>query len=895
MQVIKRNGQKQDIFFDKIANRIKFLCDDEILKDLNYIIVAKKTIEKLYPLIKTHELDILSSRIAASMSTFNPLYGVLASRICISNLHKMTVNNFYECCKILKNNEDCEGNLNPLINDEVFDIIERNHHLIQKEIDYKRDNLIDFFGFKTLERAYLLKVNNHIVERPQHMWMRVAVSIHREDIISAIETYHLLSQKYFTHASPTLFNAGTRLEQLSSCFLTGTSDDLPSIYKTITNCAYISKTAGGVGIHISNIRSSGSLIRSTNGVSDGIVPMLQVYNYTARYINQGGRRPGSFAIYLEPWHNDVFQFLDLRKNTGSETERARDLFLALWIPDLFMEKVKNNDDWYLMCPDESKGLNDVYGDDFNKLYLSYISKNKYKQKIKARKLWNKIIESQIETGTPYILYKDHVNRKSNQKNLGTIKSSNLCCEIVEYSDEKETAVCNLTSIAVNMFVKQVNLNGSKIKIYSKTSCVFCKLSKMLLKNINKDYEEILLDDMNLKLETYDKLSKQLGKEIKSVPQIFIDNEYIGGYEELKLKLKPTYDFEKLKNVAKINCKNLNKVIDINYYPIPEAKLSNFKHRPIGIGIQGLADTYFLMRFPFESDKARELNKQIFETIYYGALEASMELAKKRQEEIKLLLCKSEFNPLNKEWKKFAYNVDDNYQQFIKDITREKCIGAYSTFEGSPFSKGILQFDMWDIKPSNKWNWDKLKQDIQKYGTRNSLLTTLMPTASTSQILGNNECFEPITSNIYKRKTQAGEFRIINKYLIKDLQNLDLWNEAMKNSIIYCNGSIQRLKIPNDIKALYKTVWEIKQKYIVLQSAERGPFIDQSQSMNIFMEKADYGKITNCHFASWKLGLKTGLYYFRTRPIRDAVKVTINEEELLNNTNFEDNECLNCSS
>jgi len=883
MEVIKRNGNSEPVFFDKIANRIGSLCYG-VLEMLDHKIIAQKVIQNLYNRITTQELDELSSRIAASLSTTNPKYGILASRICISNLHKMTPDNLYECCCFLMKNKDINGELSPLLNDEVFGIIEKNKDIIQKEIDYSKDFLIDFFGFKTLERAYLLKKEDKIIERPQHMWMRVAIAIHRTDLNSAFETYRLMSNKIFTHASPTLFNAGTRQEQLSSCFLMGTDDSIEGIYKTITNCAYISKTSGGIGIHVSNIRANDSLIRTTGRKSDGIVPMLQVFNYTARYINQGGRRPGSFAIYLEPWHADIFEFLDLRKNTGSETERARDLFLALWVPDLFMEKVKNNDEWFLMCPDQSPGLNNVYGSDFNNLYNNYITQNKYKKKIKARELWKKIIEAQIETGNPYISFKDHVNRKSNQKNIGVIKSSNLCNEIVEYSDDKETAVCNLTSIALNRFVTPVDFK-EKVILYSKTNCVYCKLAKMLLKNNNIEYFEINLDNDKDRFAKYDEFSKLLGKEIKSVPQIFTeDNEYIGSYTDLKNRLQPIYDFDELKRIAKINCFNLNKVIDINYYPTPESKLSNFKHRPIGIGVQGLADTYLLMRLPFDSDEARQLNKEIFETLYFGALEASMELAKKREEQIIELQNESLFNLSDNRWTKLAFNVGDKYKQFLIDINRKEHKGAYSTFEGSPFSKGILQFDMWGVKPTNRWDWIKLKQNIIKYGTRNSLLTALMPTASTSQILGNNECFEPITSNIYTRRTQAGEFKIINKFLINDLQNLGIWNIQMKDQIILNNGSVVNIKsIPDEIKNLYKTVWEIKQKFIVLQCAERGPFVDQTQSMNIFMAEADFEKMTNCLFGAWKQGLKTGLYYFRTKPGANASKFSVNEE------------CLNCSA
>ena len=878
MEVTKRNGEKEPVYFDKISIRLKNLVDEGKLKLVDSIVVAQKVIQNLYDGITTQELDNLSASICASFASEEPNYGLLGGRICVSNLHKMTPNTFYESVNILMQNLDKNGEPAPILNKEVYDIINANHELIETKIIHDRDYLIDFFGFKTLEKAYLLKSNNKIIERPQYMWMRVSIAMHRNDLENAFKTYDYMSQKFFTHASPTLFNAGTNLEQLSSCFLIGTDDSIEGIFKTITNCAKISKNAGGVGIHISNIRSAGSLIRKTNGISNGIVPMLQVYNYTARYIDQGGRRPGAFAMYLEPWHADVFNFLDLRKNTGSETDRARDLFLALWIPDLFMRRVMEDGDWYLMCPDECEGLPDEWGSSFETLYNSYVEEGKYREKISARKLWHKILESQVETGNPYILYKDSVNRKSNQKNIGIIKSSNLCCEILEYSDNKETAVCNLVSIALNTFVKKTKING-KIKMYTKEKCNFCKLSKMLLENNELEYDII-------QLEEDEKISDKINEEVNTVPQIFIDNKRIGGYTELKAYLQPTYDFDTLKEIAKMACINLNKVIDINYYPIAEARLSNLKHRPIGIGVQGLADTYFLMRFPFDSEMANSLNKEIFETIYYGALEASMELAKEREEKINSYegdILKSDL----------AYSADGTFKHFEQDIKRSYAKGSYHTFINSPISKGIFQFDMWDKTPSDRWDWETLRQNIIKYGVRNSLVTALMPTASTSQILGNNECFEPITSNIYKRRTQAGEFKIINKYLIRDLKNYGRWTNDIKDNIIYNNGSVQNLDIPDELKAMYKTVWEIKQKHVVDQAIERAPFVDQTQSMNIFMEDANYDRITSSHMYAWKQGLKTGIYYFRTKPGTEAKKFTIDNSKF--NNKMDEAGCLSCSA
>ena len=719
-----------------------------------------KVINGLYPGVTTVELDNLAAEMAATMTTKHPDYALLAARIAVSNLHKETKKRFSDVVTDLFS-MTCPktGKKIPMISEKHYKIIQDNKDRLDSAIVYDRDFEYQYFGFKTLERSYLLKINGKVVERPQQMLMRVSVGIHGEDIEAAVETYDLLSKKLFTHASPTLFNAATPRPQLSSCFLlTMASDSIEGIYDTLKQCALISKSAGGIGLNIHNIRASGTYIAGTNGNSNGLMPMLRVFNNTARYVDQGGnKRPGAFAIYLEPWHADVFDFLDLKKNHGKEEQRARDLFYALWIPDLFMKRVEEDGQWSLMCPHECPGLHEVWGDKFEELYTKYEKEGRAKKTIKAQKLWYAIIESQIETGTPYMLYKDSCNRKSNQQNLGTIKCSNLCTEIVEYSAPDEVAVCNLASIAVNAFVD---------------------------------------------------------------------------------KEKRTYDFEQLKRVAKVATKNLNKIIEVNFYPVEEARNSNMRHRPIGIGIQGLADAYILMRLPFESEEACLLNKQIFETIYYGALEASCELAQ----------------------------VD----------------GPYSTYQGSPVSQGKLQYDMWGVTPTDLHDWSALKAKIAKHGIRNSLLLAPMPTASTAQILGNNESVEAYTSNIYSRRVLSGEFQVVNQHLLRDLTELDIWSEELKNEIISNNGSVQNISvIPKDIKALYKTVWEISQKTVLKQAADRGAFIDQSQSLNVHIADPNFGKMSSMHFYGWKLGLKTGMYYLRTKPAAQAIQFTVDKSKIAN--------------
>ncbi|SHI55349.1 ribonucleoside-diphosphate reductase subunit alpha [Pseudozobellia thermophila] len=757
MYVIKRDGRKEMVMFDKITARVRKLC-----YGLNSLVdplkVAMRVIEGLYDGVTTSELDNLAAEIAATMTTTHPDYAKLAARISVSNLHKNTKKSFSEAMKDLYEYVNPRTNKKaPLVSDEVYKVIMENKDRLDSTIIYNRDFGYDYFGFKTLERSYLLKINGKIAERPQHMLMRVSVGIHLDDLDSVIETYELMSKKYFTHATPTLFNSGTPKPQMSSCFLLAMQDDsIDGIYDTLKQTAKISQSAGGIGLSIHNIRATGSYIAGTNGTSNGIVPMLKVFNDTARYVDQGGgKRKGSFAIYMEPWHADIFDFLDLKKNHGKEEMRARDLFYAMWIPDLFMKRVEANEDWTLMCPNECPGLFTTHSEEFEELYTRYEAEGKGRKTVKARDLWEKILESQIETGTPYMLYKDAANRKSNQKNLGTIRSSNLCTEILEYTAPDEVAVCNLASIALPMFVK----NGA-------------------------------------------------------------------------------FDHKELFKVTKRVTRNLNRVIDRNYYPVPEAKNSNMRHRPIGLGVQGLADAFIMLRLPFTSDEAKKLNQEIFETLYFAAVTASMEMAKEE--------------------------------------------GPYSSFEGSPISQGEFQHNLWGVKDeelSGRWDWAKLRKQVMKHGVRNSLLVAPMPTASTSQILGNNECFEPYTSNIYTRRVLSGEFIVVNKHLLEDLVNLGMWNENMKQELMRANGSIQHIEtIPQEIRDLYKTVWELSMKDIIDMSRQRGYFIDQSQSLNLFMENANYSKLTSMHFYAWKSGLKTGMYYLRTKAAVDAIKFTLDNSK-----------------
>lgn len=758
MYVFKRDGRREPVRFDKITARISRMCYGLDEKRIDPVAVAQRVVTGVYPGVTTIELDNLTAETAAYMTTIHPDYATLAARLAISNLHKQTKKPFSDVIEDLYNYYNPKTQKkSPMISEEVYKIVMKHKDELNSAINYDRDFSYNYFGFKTLERSYLLRINGKVAERPQHLLMRVAVGIHGDDIPKVLESYDLMSKRYFTHASPTLFNAGTPRPQMSSCFLVAMKEDsIEGIYDTLKQCALISKTAGGIGLHIHNIRSTGSYIAGTNGTSNGIIPMVRVFNSTARYVDQGGnKRPGAIAIYLEPWHADIFDFIDIRKNHGKEEIRARDLFPALWIPDLFMKRVEQNDTWTLFSPSEAPGLSDVYGDEFEKLYTRYEKEGRGRRTVKAQKLWYQILEAQTETGTPFMIYKDACNRKSNQKNLGTIKSSNLCCEVVEYSSPDEVGVCNLANICLPAFVES-----------DKDHCWF--------------------------------------------------------------------NFEKLHKITKVVTRNLNRVIDRNYYPVPEACNSNMRNRPIALGVQGLADTFFMLRLPFDSPEARELNIQIFETLYHGALEESNQLS-----------------------------VEE---------------GTYETYEGSPASKGILQYDMWNKKPTDLWDWEALKAKIAKDGLRNSLLVAPMPTASTSQIMGYNECFEPFTSNIYQRRVLAGEFQIVNPYMLRDLIDMGIWNDAMKNFIIHDNGSIQNLpNIPDNIKKLYRTVWELSQKSVIDMAADRGAYICQSQSMNIHLQSPTMGKLTSMHFYGWKKGLKTGMYYLRTQAAARAIQFTVDQQ------------------
>lgn len=1004
MKVIKRSGEPEDVSFDKVLNRlrkIQFGYGKDLI-DVDIYDIAQKVCTRIYNNVSTTELDELAAQICSSLIIENPAYGDMASRIIVSNHHKNTSPSFSETIAILYSNKDIDGEHCPLVSKDLYETVMKNKEKLNSYIDYSRDYDFDYFGFKTLEKAYLMKVNNVVTERPQHMFMRVSLGIHGDDIKDALQTYDLMSKKYFIHATPTLFNAGTNRPQMSSCFLLSSDDSINGIYDTLQECANISKYAGGIGMHIHSIRAKGSKIRGTNGSSTGIIPMLRVFNNTARYVNQSGRRNGSIAVYLEPWHADIENFLELRKPHGSEEERTRDLFLALWISDLFMKRVKENGTWSLMCPDMCKGLSDVYGEEFERLYEKYEAEGKYNKQVPAQKIWFKILESQIESGQPYMLYKDACNIKSNQKNIGTIKSSNLCVApetpiltstgyqtinslkdqdvevwngnefskttikqtgkmqkliTVKFSNGMEVRCTPYHKIYIQMedtikvieareavlgmklinnglpFIENVhgevkdkfntlfeaigkfiNDNGKiHMKLTSPDKPSLCTLL-LDLQTIGINSEVIkdgnmfslVLDANNTSLMMKNNVPSTIGNEINiTIAGIIDNNEYddtycftepkenkgmfngviMGNCTEIVeytddnetsvcnlasialpsfVGVDGQFDYGKLHDVTKVITKNLNKVIDVNFYPVEKARRSNLNHRPIGIGVQGLADLFVMMRFPFESAEAAQLNKNIFETIYHAALESSMEIAKKRHE-------------YAMEMKNIAIDSDryNEIIRYLKSNPDNKYPGAYSSFEGSPASQGILQYDMWGVKPSDRYNWEELKESIQKYGLRNSLLLAPMPTASTSQILGFNECFEAFTSNIYKRKTLAGEFILVNKYLINDLIQLGIWDKNLKDQIIIADGSIQGIpNIPQELKELYKTVWEIKQKVVIDMAADRGAFICQSQSMNLFVEDPDFKKLSSMHFYAWSKGLKTGMYYLRSKPRAQAQKFTI---------------------
>lgn len=1062
MRVNKRTGEKEEISFDKITKRIKKLSHK---LNINATELAQTIISQIYDGIHTSQIDELAAEICAARSTVHPDYGVMASRIIISNHHKNTSPSFSEVMQTLWDNVDIHNKHTPIINKELYEMTMANKEKINSVIDYDKDYNFDYFGFKTLERAYLLKIGKKVIERPQHMIMRVSLAIHKDDIKDAIKSYKIMCEGFFTHATPTLFNMGTQREQAFSCFLLQMEDDsIGGIYKTLSDCAHISKYAGGIGIATHKIRAKGSQIRGTNGKTDGLVPMLKVFNETARYVNQAGRRKGSFAIYLEPWHADIEDFLMLRRNTGAESERARDLFYSMWIPDLFMERVKEGGDWTLMCPDECPGLHEVYGNNFVELYTKYEKEGRGRKTIKAQKIWETIIDSQIETGTPYIGFKDAVNKKTNQKNLGVIQSSNLCVagdtiitcysgnykiqdienkkvyvwngeefsettirktgvnqhvitiifkfcddqyhtsikctpyhkfyikdvngqrkevranelqigdnlyewdnlynlkrtkgtydtreasihtvkniidngehcdtycfnepkrhmgmfngvlagnciEIVEYTSPEEHAVCCLLSVALPKYLEPVEVKD-KIKVYSKTDCKYCSMTKNLLKRHNLEYEEINLDDDKLRKDTFKEINNvemvcddggcelPEGGLIKSVPQIYFGDKRIGGFYELQKALVPTYNFEKLREVTKMSVRNLNKLIDYNFYPVPETETSNRRHRPIGVGVQGLADVLAKMRIPFDSQEGVDMSRKIAEHMYFAACESSMEIARRRKKHVQ------EYRRLLKKEDKTEEEVSQmntlKEQHFIYQDEVDKLpmglAGAYSTFVGSPASQGELQFDLWDVEPSQelKEEWDRLKGDVKKHGIRNSLLMAMMPTASTSQILGNNECIEPYTNNIYTRQTLAGTFTIVNKHLIRDLLDLNMWNKDMKDKIILANGSIQNIaEIPKHIKELYKVVWEMKQKWLIDHASARAPFVCQTQSMNLFMKDPTPKKINAMHFYSWRQGLKTGIYYLRSLAKTQGQKFSVDIDKVQKNENQQvEEECLACSA
>jgi len=890
MQVKKRNGTTEDVSFDKILSRLSLLCiSEEFVKKLviDPTVIAQKVCSELYDGVTTSELDILSSEISIALYSKHLDYSTLSSRIIISNHHKKTKGVFSDIIEELYKND--------IVHKYLFDLVQLNKQSINEKINYSRDYSLDFFGFKTLEKSYLLKCNGTIMERPQDLFMRVSLCIHRDCLEKAFETYDYISQKYFIHATPTLFNAGTKREQLASCFLLSMQDDsIEGIFNTLKDCALISKYAGGIGLHLHNIRANGSYIAGTNGTSNGLVPMLRVFNDTARYVDQGGgKRNGSFAIYLEPWHADIFEFLELKKNHGNELERARDLFYALWIPDLFMERVKKDENWTIMCPHDCPGLSDCYGEDFNALYLSYELEGKGK-KVSARKLWNSILTTQIETGTPYLLYKDQCNKKSNQKNLGTIKSSNLCTEIIEYSDKDETAVCNLASISLPSCLEYTKFN-SNFTIYSKDNCKFCEYTKKICEAQGLKHEIILMNERKDRIKLYQTIDDREDVVVDTMPQIYYNGSYVGGFEAFDKLIKPTYNYNKLKEISKVLTNNLNKIIDYNFYPIPQTWKSNMRHRPIGIGVQGLANVFYAMGVSFDSDTAKTINKNIFETIYYGALEASMELSRSRQ----MLIMKAleevfESTDKDEKYNHIRSKINCTDEELDKIFTSGRYAGSYLTFEGSPASRGELQFDLWHTnsnpKHNLKYDWDKLKMMIKEYGLRNSLLLAPMPTASTSQILGNYECFEPVMSNIYTRRVLAGEYLVLNNYLVKELMELNLWDNEMKDEIIRLDGSIQNVpNIPQHIKERYKTAWEIKQKNIIDMSADRGEYICQSQSLNLFIESPSIKILTSMHFYAWQKGLKTGIYYLRSRPSGKAIQFTLKPQE-----NKPDEPCESCS-
>jgi ribonucleoside-diphosphate reductase alpha subunit len=913
MKVKKRSGSFEDVSFDKIIERLQKLSEN--YKNIDVGLIAQKVVARMSNGMSTRDLDELSSQLCVEMITTHPEYGELGRDISINNHHKNTTDSFYQTCLVLLNNNDKVGNHAPLINNCLWKLVNDHKEVIEDMIDYTKDYLISYFGFKTLCKSYMLRVDGEVVERPQHLFMRVSLAIHGDDMTKVKETYEEMSNLNIIHATPTLFNAGTRYQQMSSCFLMTTPDSVDGIFDTIKDMANISKWAGGLGKSISDIRAQGSYIRKTGGRSDGVVPLLRTENMLMRYINQSGRRLGSCAEYIEPWHADIFSFLDAKKNHGNEEERARDLFYGLWIPDLFMKCVEEGKSWYLMCPDECPGLTDTYGEAFENKYNQYVKMGNFRQVVQARDLFREITNSQRETGTPYMLYKDACNRKSNQKNLGTIKCSNLCTEIIEYSDDKEHAVCNLGSIALSKCIKLDYKYDSDVSIefYTIDKCNWCKLAKnLLIKNgipfiqtDCTDWDKILIDNL-----------KQL-HGLNTFPMIQLSKDKkVLSYTELKKKLQPSFDFEKLEKLVRILTRNLNKIIDKNFYPTDKTKLSNKKHRPVGIGVQGLADAFIQMGFAFDSVDAKELNKKIFECIYYASLDEScneaiifnnqLEKLRKSQysscvnydnDDITGKIVDYYNQSVPKDFTDLFYSINPTKQEFYSDN------GSYSSFKDSPISEGLFQFDLWETEGRRDYTltyeWDALRKRIGKVGIRNSLLVAPMPTASTSQILGNNECIEPYTSNLYTRRTLSGEFTIVNEWLMDDLIRMGLWDDEMKQKLLYYRGSVQKISgIPQETKDLYKTAWELKQKVIADLSIDRGYFVDQSQSLNVFFEDPTHEKLLKYHIYTWKKGLKTGSYYIRSKPAVNSQQFTLDPSmkskiEKEENDNYE--VCEMCSA
>lgn len=942
--VKKRNGGEQNVSFDKVLRRMQNLCVDPALSPLHIdsTIVAQKVCSQIYPGVTTAELDELAANICHSMCTIDPEYNELAKRIAVSNHHKNTNESFKATVGILYNAKSRTGVHSSLVSKELYEIVETHHETLQKELDFNRDYSLDYFGFKTLEKGYLLRLEDKtVVERPQHTWMRVALGLYGTDIEGVIRCYNELSQKKYTHATPTLFNSGTCKNQLASCFLLSMRDDsIKGIFETLGQCATISKHAGGIGLHVHNVRATGSWIRGTNGTSNGLVPMLRVFNDTARYVDQGGgKRNGSFAIYLEPWHSDIEEFLHLKRNHGDESQRARDLFYALWISDLFMERVQSNQPWTLFDPDSAPGLDAVYGEDFNKLYRKYEDDGLGKSTMEARKLFLLILESLVETGTPYILFKDACNKKSNQQNLGTIRSSNLCTEIIQYSSKEETAVCNLASICLPEFVKELpSWSDKEVVMYVKEGCPFCGLAKERLKRMGCSTIKLFLFDDNTDRTTFKSaFAEQADKDGRiTFPQIVVDGEQIGGFGGLVSRTRQEFDFEKLGEISKSLVRNLNCTIDRTFYPIPETACSNLRHRPMGIGVQGLADVFYKMRHPFDSKEARDLNKQIFATIYYNAVSESSHIASKRNllfEELRELYqtCKTATAAETPEacedkwWKIPSLVEGENTIGRASKIVEALCggkeelakyeacpfkmtgecemneyAGSYSSFVGSPMHQGKFQFDLWDNDGGHTMHdWEHLRAAVAKQGIRNSLLLAPMPTASTSQIMGNTECFEVMTSNIYSRRVLAGEYTVQNKHLIQDLIDMGIWNSQLKDEILYEEGSVQNIKsIPASVRTLYKTVWETSQKIVIDMAADRGRYICQSQSMNIHIAQPTVNQLYSMLFYAWKKGLKTGSYYLRTKPASKAQQFSIdpsmNNKAVRNNV-APDEPCLSCSA